>query len=135
MTPDEQALRNIPQRLIDAWNVYDAKAFAAPFAENAVFIHIYGGQLDGRAAIEEGHRFIFDGVYKGSTNSATVREVRFLRPDVALVLWEGHLRFQGGDIHARPTALATKENGEWVIQAFQNTRITELPGGPPPQKP
>jgi uncharacterized protein (TIGR02246 family) len=136
MTPDEQALGDLVKQLERAWNAADSVAFAAPFNDDAVFIHIFGGQIDGRTAIEEGHRFIFNGIYKGSRNQYTVRGVRFPRPDIAIVLVEAHLRFQedgeAREVHARPTLIATKENGRWAIQMFQNTRITELPAGARP---
>jgi len=131
MMDDERILRDIVQHLQDAWNKGNAADFSAPFADDAVFIHIYGGQIDGRAAIEFGHRLIFDGIYKGSRNQYTVREIRFPRPDVALVLVEARLQFeeegQARLIEARPTMVAMKDAGRWVIHAFQNTRITELP--------
>jgi len=52
MTADEQAIRDILIQLEVAWNGADSRSFAAPFAEDANFIHIFGGQLDGRPAIE-----------------------------------------------------------------------------------
>jgi len=135
MTNDEQALRELVTQLEDAWNAGNHAGFARPFAEDCTFIHIYGGQIDGRAAVAEGHRFIFGGIYKASRNQYTVRSVRLLRPDVAMVLVEAHLQFQENgeprEIRARPTLVVVKDEGRWVIQLFQNTRISEMPGGPP----
>ena len=51
MTQDEQTLQDLVKNLEDAWNAADHVGFTAPFADHAIFIHIYGGQLDGRAAI------------------------------------------------------------------------------------
>jgi len=91
-----------------------------------------GGSI-GRVAIEGAHRVIFDGIYKGSRNHSTGRGIRFPRPDVAIVLVEAHLQFsehgQARKIHARPTLIVGKEAGRWVIEMFQNTRITEPPSG------
>src|SRR5262245_34200072 len=113
MTPDEQSLRNLVQQLQDAWNAADSNAFAAPFAENCAFIHIYGGQLDSRAAVEEAHRVIWNGIYKGSRNRYTVQSIRFLGSDAAIVLLEAGLQFQeqgqASEINARPTLVAAKE--------------------------
>jgi len=132
MTQDEQTLHDLVKGLQDAWNAADHTGFTAPFADDAIFIHIFGGQIDGRREIEEAHRFIFNGIYKGSRNLYTVRSVRFLRPDTAVVLVEAHLRFEAEgeprEIHARPTLIATKENGRWVFQMFQNTSISKMPG-------
>ena len=37
-TADEDAIRAIHQRMIDAWNAGDAAAFAAPFTDEANFV-------------------------------------------------------------------------------------------------
>jgi uncharacterized protein (TIGR02246 family) len=139
MTADEQSLHDLTREMQDAWNAADAAGFVAHFLEDCTFIHIYGGQIDGRRAVEEAHREIFNGVYKGSRNLYTVRSVRFPRPDVAIVLVEAHLRFQADgqprEIKARPTLFAVKEAGRWVLEMFQNTQISEMPGGNGPAPP
>src|SRR5215471_16771700 len=112
-TTDEQAIDNILKQLETAWNAGDSANFVAPFAEDANFIHIYGGQMDGRAAIEAAHRMIFDTIYKGSRNRLTLRSIRFVRPDVAVVFVAAHLDyFEGGlprAMDALPTLIAAKE--------------------------
>ena len=139
MTPDEQALHDLTRQMQDAWNAADAAGFVAHFVEDCTFIHIYGGQIDGRGAVEEAHRAIFNGVYRGSRNQYTVRSVRFLRPDVAIVLIEARLQFQENgqprEITARPTLIAVKQASRWMLDMFQNTRISEMPGGNPPVPP
>ena len=76
-------------------------------------------------AIEAGHRGIFVGIYNESRNHWTVGGIRFLRPDVAIVLVEAHLQFsehgQAREIQARPTPIVVNKAGRWVIQMFQNT--------------
>src|SRR5580765_4644027 len=118
MTTDEQAISDILKELEAAWNAGDSKAFAAKFLEDATFIHIYGGQLDGRAAIEGSHRVIFDTIYKGSRITFTVRNVRMLRPDVAVV-WTRALvvTAQGSEVDTRPTMVVVKDQGNWQIVA------------------
>lgn len=135
MTTEEPRLHQVVERLEVAWNNYDSVAWAALFAEDADFIHILGGHFHGRDAVEQGHRQIFDTIYKGSRNSYTVEGVRFVRPDVAIVFIRAHLKWylSGAEqnIDARPTLVAhKKDNGQWEIVAFQNTLIT--PGGPTP---
>jgi len=41
-TADEDAIRAIHQRMIDAWNTGDAAAFAAAFTDDADFIAFEG---------------------------------------------------------------------------------------------
>jgi uncharacterized protein (TIGR02246 family) len=86
MASDEQIMQEILQQLESAWNRYDRVSFATAFADDANFIHIFGGQLDGRPAIEAAHRHIFETIYKGSHAKFMLRSIRFVRPDVAVVL-------------------------------------------------
>ena len=131
MTTDEGAVQAILQQLETAWNAYDSVSFAASFAEDANFIHIFGGQLDGRAAIEAAHKVIFDTIYKGSNASFTLRRIRFLRPDVAAVFARAHVRFKESnetrEIETRPTLIVVKEQAKWQVVVFQNTKISEVP--------
>ena len=128
MNDDEKAIHDIVRKLENAWNASDSKGWASLFAEDATFIHIYGGQLDGRAAIEGAHRAIFDTIYKSSRMSAEIRNIRWLRPDVAVMWIRGLVvTSQGNDVDTRPTLVLVKEHGKWQIVAFQNTRISEVP--------
>lgn len=128
LTADEQAIHHILEQLQNAWNTGDSKAWVSQFAADATFIHIYGGQLDGRDAIEGSHRVIFDTIYKNSHGTMTIRGIRMLRPDVAVVLTHGLVVTAKGErIETRPTMTVVKEQGRWIIVAFQNTRISEMP--------
>ena len=125
---DEQNLRDIVRGLEAAWNRGDSVAWAEFFAEDADFIHILGGYFNGRTTIEQGHRAIFDTIYKGSTNKFTVNRIRFLNPDVAIVFLIAELKVAREGVppvvHARPTLVAKRTPDGWKIMAFQNTLIT-----------
>ena len=128
MAADEQVIQEILQQIETAWNRYDSISLAAAFAEDANFIQIFGGQLDGRAAIEAAHRHIFETIYRGSHASFVLRSIRFLRPDVAVVFARAHVKFkEGNEIETRPTLIVVKEQDKWQIVAFQNTKISEVP--------
>ena len=90
--------------------------------------------MKGREAIEKGHSQLFSTIYKDSRNIGTVKSIRFLRPDVAVVHNEWRLEFSaGGETrkgHAMNTMVMTKDNGKWSIAAFQNTPV-QSQGGPP----
>ena len=124
---DETAIRQVVQQVQDGWNAHDGKAFALPFAPNADYVVVNGRRISGRDAIEKGHIAIFTTLYKESRNTATIRSIRFLRPDVAVVHIEWNLEFQVNDktekAQAINTMVMTKEGGEWTIGAFQNTPI------------
>ena len=131
MTTDEHAIQQVLTQLEAAWNASDSEAYAALFAEDATFIQIYGGQLDGRRAIEASHRVIFDTIYKGSQARFTLQGIRVVRPGVAVVFSRAHLKFYQGDkpieMDTRPTFVMSQEPGGWQIVAFQNTRVSEMP--------
>ena len=131
MTTDEAAIQEVVKHLESAWNEYDSKRFAAQFVEDATFIQIFGGQLDGRAAIEASHRVIFDTIYKGSHASFLVRSIRFASPDVAIVFTRARLKFYDGsesrEIETRPTMIMSRQPAGWQIVALQNTKISEMP--------
>lgn len=129
MSKDEASVRQIVQQLETGWNNHDGKAFAAPFAADADYVVVDGMYVKGRDAIEKGHQGIFDAIFKDSTNKATVKGVRFVRPDVAIVHveWNLTVRSEGKEEKGRAlnTMFMAKENGKWSIAAFHNTPIRE----------
>lgn len=124
---DEAAIRQIVRQVQDGWNTHDGKAFAAPFAADADYVVVNGMSLKGREVIEKGHIAIFTTIYKDSHNVGTVKSIRFLRPDVAVVHVEWNLEFRvGGETkkgHAINTMVMTNDGGKWSIAAFQNTPV------------
>jgi uncharacterized protein (TIGR02246 family) len=131
MTADEVAIQDILKRFEAAWNSYDSVSLAALFADDANFIHIFGGQLDGRTAIEAAHRAIFNTIYRKSHASLMLQSIRVLRPDVAVVFAHMHVQLSEPDetreMETRPTLIVVKEQAHWQIVAFQNTKISEVP--------
>ena len=128
---DEAALRENVRQMEDGWNTKSGALFAKPFATDADYVVINGMFIQGRDAIEKAHQGIFDTIYKDSTIKLTVKQVRFLRPDVAVVHVTGHNKFRRGDetreTDAIITMTMTRDNGEWKIAAFQNTQVIANP--------
>ncbi len=123
---DEAALRESVKQLETGWNTKSGALFAKPFAEDADYVVINGNYIKGRAAIESGHQRIFDTIYKETNITLTVKQIRFLRPDVAVVHVEGR-RTGPANVPAQEamlTLMMTKEKEGWVIAAFQNTAVT-----------
>jgi uncharacterized protein (TIGR02246 family) len=124
---DETAIRQIVKSVETGWNAHDGRAFAAPFASDADYIIVNGMHIKGRDAIDKGHAGIFATIYKDSRNAATIKSLRFLRPDVAVVHVEWNLEFKANGetkkARAMNTMIMTKENGKWNIAAFHNTPV------------
>jgi uncharacterized protein (TIGR02246 family) len=86
-TPGErsESARGVSDGFVDAWNRHDMAAFAALYSENADFVNVLGVWLRGRTAIQEHHATIHAARMKTSLLTALETEIRFLRPDVALM--------------------------------------------------
>ena len=128
---DEAAIRANVEQMAKGWNAKSGAEFAKPFAEDADYVIVNGMQIKGRAIIDKSHQDIFDTIYKNSTVSVSVEQIRFLRPDVALVhvrsslsvTRENSTRTTSGKI----TLVMTKNKDNWEVAAFQNTQI-QAPG-------
>ena len=125
---DDAAIREGVRQMESGWNAKSGAEFAKPFAEDADYVVINGMQIKGREAIAQGHQQIFDNVYKESVLSMSVKQVRMLRADVALVHVSARLKSSRAadaqEGQAVITLVMTKEGGAWKIAAFQNTSVT-----------
>ena len=124
---DEAAIREDVRQMEAGWNAKSGAQFAKPFASDADYVVINGMYIKGREAIAEGHQRIFDTIYRESTLSLSVKQVRMLRSDVAVVHVTGTNKVpRGAETHTAEaiiTLVLTKESGAWKIAAFQNTPV------------
>jgi uncharacterized protein (TIGR02246 family) len=129
-SPDEVAILENVKQMETGWNTKSGASFAKPFAADADYVIINGMHIRGYDAIEKGHQQIFDTIYKDTTVSLIVKQIRFLRPDVALVHVSGHRDSPQPNLKADATLVMvmTKNDGSWKIASFQNTPVS----GPPP---
>ena len=141
---DERTIRAIVGACEAAWNEGDAAAFTAEMAEDVDFINVVGEHHQGRATVERGHRHIFDTIYKESRVRSAIEDIRFIRPDVALVFIHARLNArvrlsaiaaatrpvqmsdENQESEARPTMVMRKDDGRWRIVAFQNTSVATM---------
>ncbi|MGW4524647.1 SgcJ/EcaC family oxidoreductase [Amycolatopsis sp. NPDC004378] len=135
-TTADAAVRAVLGRLTEAWNAGDATAYGRLFTEDADYVTFFGMNFPGREAIESSHRALFEGPLKGSKLTARLGEtakVRFVRPDVAVVVAGGGSSVSGADTtdEGRESTVGfvlVEEGGEWLITAFQNTRVSDPRG-------
>ncbi len=124
---DEAAVRENVRQMEAGWNTKSGALFAKPFAADADYVVVNGMHLRGRDAIEKGHQQIFDTFYKNSILSISVKQVRFLRPDIVVVHVLGNNKTRQGEetreTNAIITLVMTKERSDWKIVAFQNTEV------------
>ena len=128
MSKDEAAIRANVEQMAKGWNMKSGAEFAKPFAEDSDYVVVNGMHVKGRAANAEAHQRIFDTIYKDSSIVPTIKQIRFLRPDVAIVHVESNLTFRTAAGEEKKgsgmiTLVMTKEKRKWSIAAFQNTAI------------
>lgn len=119
--------------LKDAWRAGDPGRFARSFTRAANFVAFDGAELKGRAAIATYHAAPFAGHLAGTTLAMDVGETRALAQDVLLVSSRGGI-VKKGSAQGDPIGASTQtlvlvfEDGELLIDAFQNTRIRPIEG-------
>lgn len=137
---DEQAVRQV---LVDrevAWNTRDASAWVKDFAADSRFINILGMRFPDRASNEQRHAALFATVFRNSTLTVELLEMRFADPDTAIV--EARLRLTGyaalppgiresapGTLETRLVDVLQRVDGRWLVIFSQNTAIAPLPPG------
>jgi uncharacterized protein (TIGR02246 family) len=131
---DEAAIRALEARQPEAWNHHGAKAYASLFTENGDCVNIVGWWWKGRAEIEKKLTDAYVYVFKESTLTITNVDIRFLSSDfaVAHVHWTmtGARTPSGLPVPQQgiQTHTLQKQNGQWLIAAFQNTlSVPEMP--------
>jgi uncharacterized protein (TIGR02246 family) len=138
MTPtqDELEIRKLVDGLVAGWNAHDGTAFARQFAADADFTNVMGLHARGRDVIARGHDEIFATIFKGTTLTATVEGIRFLRPDVATVSVALALRQKDGmpwGPFPRTLAglVAVRDGESWSIAVFRNMVPFQRPAAGP----
>lgn len=135
----EAAVRALLARQAEDWNRHDARAWCAPFAEDAEFVNILGMLLQGRPQIEKRHAELFDGIFKRSRVVVNTRKVRSLGPTSALAETDYELRDYDrlpagfkptdadGTLRTRLKYVLTLTPEGWRIVSAQNTAVVPLP--------
>ena len=122
---EEVAVRALYQCLLETWNQRNAEAMAALFVADGTIIGFDGTQNVGQAEIAATTRQIFI-EHLTHTYVGKVREVRFLRPDVALLravvgfIAPGQTDLDAA-LNAVQTLVSVRRNGKWLVELFQNT--------------
>ena len=121
-----------------AWDARDAAAYGALYAADAVFISPLGIVLEGRAAIQGQHAFLFANPFRGVVHESQVRRVTFLTGTIAVVdldvrltgfvrLPPGLAATEPGVLRSRERLIVAKRGGEWQILMNQVTAVAPAP--------
>jgi uncharacterized protein (TIGR02246 family) len=113
---DEKALQELTARLDAAWTGQDAKVFAAYFAEESALRYHTGRTVQGRAQIEQNYLDYFSSKSEQERHVTRTRQVRFIRPDVAVIDGQVEIwRQQELRLQLLSTFVVTKEDGKWLL--------------------
>jgi uncharacterized protein (TIGR02246 family) len=133
------AIRQVEMQQQDAWNRHDAKASASLFSEDGDCVNMLGWWWKGRAEIEGQLAAAYAFVFRESVLTIKDVDVKFPAPEMAIA----HVRWtmvgaRTPEDFPKPqqgiqTQLLQKQNGKWLIVAFQNTNA--IPEMPLPQGP
>jgi len=122
--PEERAVRAILDGVYAAWAANDADAFVASYSPQATAA-LPGTLLRDRAAIHATMKALFAGALKGSRAIHEVQSVRFLGPDLALIINQGAAVLAGqtkpaNDVWSLETWVLSRSSGGWQVEAFHN---------------
>lgn len=122
--------------MTDAWNRHDTNAYAALWKEEADFVNVLGMHRGNRAELLAELDFLHSDRFKATTVDFTRRKVRFLTPDVAVVVAWWSMDGDSG-IPDSPTADGRRDGvfthviqrtpEGWRIAASQNTNKAPIP--------
>ncbi|HEX6359864.1 SgcJ/EcaC family oxidoreductase [Actinophytocola sp.] len=124
-------LEEIKQVIADVergFNANDAVLMNKHLAQDAAVVSAMGVRLVGREEIMKASEEGLAGPLKDQYARYEVRDVRFVRPDVALVHKEAFAITEDGDPidldHAMSALyVLVREDGRWLVKARQNTLV------------
>lgn len=132
----EAAIRAVIADQVAAWNAGDGKRFAARIAPDVSFTNLFGMVMYGGPAFTSRQNEILSTFYKGTTKVHTVRRIRFIRPDVAIVDIDNEVRGvkamppgivvpPDGVVRTQLMQVFALREGQWWIEAFHNVELKQ----------
>jgi uncharacterized protein (TIGR02246 family) len=117
-------VRDLYERLLDAWNTMSATDFATLFASDGTAIGFDGSQMSGQTAIKTSLAAILAD-HEPARYVGIIREVRFISDDVAVLRANAGMVPRGetelNDNLAIQSLVATQDGARWKIALWQNT--------------
>ena len=122
---DRKKIARALEDLSIAWRFGDGDVWAGPFVDGAYFTVFYDmGEKDSEMTAWD-HQFIFDYFHADTVFDLSMRRIRLIKSDVAVVELNGFYVETGDDVTIKkfliPTATLERSNAEWKIVSFMNT--------------
>ena len=130
----EAAIRAIVAEQAAAWNAGDGAKYASHVSSEVSFTNLFGMVMYGASAFTTRHIEILATFYKGTTKRHSIRRMRFITPDVAIVDIDNEVR----GVKAMPPGIAVpadgvvktqlmevfvRRDGAWWIEAYHNVDL------------
>jgi uncharacterized protein (TIGR02246 family) len=134
----EAAIRGIVAEQAAAWNAGDVARYSKNVSPDVSFTNLFGMVMYGAPVFIERHAQILSTFYKGTTKKHSVRKIRFVTPDVALVDIDNEVHGvkampagiavpPGGIIKTQLMEVFVRRNGQWWLEAFHNVDTKPAP--------
>lgn len=119
---EDAAVKQVVAGFSDGWNTHDAHAMCASLADDVQWVNWRGEPLASRQAVEDEHAKLFADLYKNTHRTDTVKSIRYLGPELAVVddYWTmtGARKRDGSDWPYRAgysNFVMAKRNGRWIV--------------------
>ena len=130
----EAPIRAIVADQVVAWNAGDGQAYARHLAPDASFTNLFGMVMYGAPAFAKRHSEILNTFYRGTTKHHSIRRIRFVTSDVAIVDIDNEVRGvkamppgivvpADGVIRTQLMEVFVRRDGKWWIEAYHNVDL------------
>jgi len=82
---EDAALKQVVAGFSNGWNTHDAHSMCASLADDIQWVNWRGEPLGTRQAVEDEHARLFADLYKNTRRTDTVKTIRYLSPELAVV--------------------------------------------------
>ena len=122
---DRKKIARALEDLSIAWRFGDNDVWNAPFVDGAYFTVFYDmGEEDNEMTAWD-HHFIFDHFHADTFFDLSMRRIRLIKPNVAVVELSGFYVDTDDDVTIKkyliPTVTLERTNADWRIVSFTNT--------------
>jgi len=122
ISSEDAAVKQVVAGFSDGWNTHDAHAMCASLADDVQWVNWRGEALGTRQGVEDEHTKLFSDLYKNSHRTDTVKSIRYLNPELAVVddYWTmtGARKRDGSDWPYRAgysNFVMAKRSGRWIV--------------------
>ena len=130
----DKAIREIVADQAEAWNAGDGTRFSRHISPEVSFTNIFGMVMYGREAFASRQIEILSTLFKGTTKRHTVRRIRFVTPDVAIVDIDNEVHGvktlppgvpvpADGVLRSQLMQVFVRRSGAWLVEAFHNVEV------------